>query len=1019
MGSDQPSERNTKSVPIKPPAPYVPKVNVGLILNVSNENLNELIKFNGKECFLRNFCSDLKSRIITLINGNKDTPFYELNNVMKSAIKYFEEKRRRDSLAFGACFLYGFFFKIPTIFQLYLWELYSHFSSKDSIPEYELENSDTILDNISQLEFFSKANKFPVSLCNKNEEIPNNFESKSLIIKLKYLIEKLSKVNNNFEKKYIIIISDGITLEKSEKAKELIIEARKKNIIIVTFLISKDIINEKKNFENFNNQYSNNNKNSIANYKNTFTKYFLEKDLLSSGKGKGIYLFQTTLEDLNNPDNSFTNCLKKISSQEMFIKMEDFQRNIFIKYRYKFISKNQIFGTCWANAYAAAIFLTNKRILGRKTESFEDIRQQLIKYGSDIYIDGGNIENTKVSKFFQRKKLHYKEIDEYKAKKIIEKGGFVVGRFSLTDTQWKNFRNFYRVKPNEILTKEKLNEDCENKKNEEEDGHSVLLIEADEKYLKFLNSWGSNWANGGRFKIKNADVLTSYNQKRKVKFYDISNDENGLTLDEKNYYKNYIQYINDLISYYSNLDAKEIINDIKKYKKYTYKCKNCNIQMRFQDLKIIMEKGVYKMICPTYKDKIDVDGRLREYLLLRDLMDDGNENFDYNQNYEITFGRVEFHEKLLKNSELKNESDSCSIGLKNSKAKKIDSYFNNKVNCIINLKDNIFIACGSGVILIFELIIKKNDNNEDKLEYNILIKKDFSNVELMSLCPLKNNHFVVSSDNILYFLHYDNKKKILSNKGEIRCKSKINKILLLNIKNSVKKMIITCDNSGYTCTIQILEDNKDLIIYPPEDRKCHESSISSIIYLPDDNIFVSGSNEDKKLIFYDINEKGLSEPKNILDNTYSTKYTESLIDIKSYFKGKFLSYLLIGEEDGISIIEHNAHEIINSKYYKDEEFGGVYSIKSLGNNYIICGRSFGFCSIFLLQGNDLMKINVFRNNNLNASNKIYDLKKDFYYITNICVKDVKYEKENYELRYILIGSFDRTLKVYYYFFRNI
>ena len=156
-----------------------------------------------------------------------------------------------------------------------------------------------------------------------------------------------------------------------------------------------------------------------------------------------------------------------------------------------------------------------------------------------------------------------------------------------------------------------------------------------------------------------------------------------------------------------------------------------------------------------------------------------------------------------------------------------------------------------------------------------------------------------------------------------------------------------------------------------------------------------------------------------MDNTYSTKYTESLIDIKSYFKGKFLSYLLIGEEDGISIIEHNAHEIINSKYYKDEEFGGVYSIKSLGNNYIICGRSFGFCSIFLLQGNDLMKINVFRNNNLNASNKIYDLKKDFYYITNICVKDVKYEKENYELRYILIGSFDRTLKVYYYFFRNI
>jgi len=55
-------------------------------------------------------------------------------------------------------------------------------------------------------------------------------------------------------------------------------------------------------------------------------------------------------------------------------------------------------------------------------------------------------------------------------------------------------------------------------------------------------------------------------------------------------------------------------------------------------------------------------------------------------------------------------------------------------------------------------------------------------------------------------------------------------------------------------------------------------------------------------------------------------------------------------------------------FFKNEEFGGVFSINSLGRNNFIYGRSLGFCSIFLLRENNIRKVNIFRNNNLSVYN---------------------------------------------------
>ena len=61
-------------------------------------------------------------------------------------------------------------------------------------------------------------------------------------------------------------------------------------------------------------------------------------------------------------------------------------------YSYDYGAKNQIFGTCWANACAACIHFANKRILGRKNISFEDIRKHLLVNYSLDKVDGNHID---------------------------------------------------------------------------------------------------------------------------------------------------------------------------------------------------------------------------------------------------------------------------------------------------------------------------------------------------------------------------------------------------------------------------------------------------------------------------------------------------------------------------------------------------------------------------------------------------------------------------------------------------
>ena len=75
----------------------------------------------------------------------------------------------------------------------------------------------------------------------------------------------------------------------------------------------------------------------------------------------------------------------------------------------------------------------------------------------------------------------------------------------------------------------------------------------------------------------------------------------------------------------------------------------CKKKMVFDKMKIIMENGYHKMICGFCGKSSIVDGNLKEILILKKLLDDGNKDFDINfeQKYLIKIKKIILKEYLL------------------------------------------------------------------------------------------------------------------------------------------------------------------------------------------------------------------------------------------------------------------------------------------------------------------------------------------------------------------------------------
>ena len=530
---------------------YNPPMNLGIIFDVQNDILSQLIRFDNKKSFFENILNQIKGEIITLINGKEDYPCYDVYALIKYAINYLSNENIIRNRTKRANFIE--LFAKNAFDEECITEIFERMNYNES-DLYKLINSETIYNKFNELRnLLSQSYK---------SYLPDFFQHfDDLINKPSSLYLALKKIFKTFEdnyaeNKYIIIISDGANIEQnSENINELINEAKRKNITIVSLYLTKNEEINKKIFNEFPNGVLGEwlkylfDISSKVNYKNPVARYYIKKGYDFPIGGEGTLFLETNLIEIN----SFGLDLKQITYEGIDIQIQDLHYDNLIKFKYQFFTKNQIFGTCWANAYSAGIFLTNKRILGKKTESFETLRENLIKNASDNNEDGGRIDcvnnlgqfviKQTIENFFSRQNIHVERRNEREAIDAFMKGRFIIVSFCLRHNQWNNnFSPFYKNNRTGILTEEILNEGLEND-NSNKEGHAVLLIEITKDYYRLLNSWGSNWADGGTFKVKNVNILKPINCELEPEYYDIFFYEHELSREEQLFYANNNVYI--------------------------------------------------------------------------------------------------------------------------------------------------------------------------------------------------------------------------------------------------------------------------------------------------------------------------------------------------------------------------------------------------------------------------------------------------------------------------------------------
>ena len=1014
-----------------------PSMNLGIIFDVPNDILSQLIRFDNEKNFFENFLNQFKGEIITLINGlingNEDDSYYDVFALIIFAIDYLNDeniiKERKKRANFIELFAKNIFDEecINKIFE--------RVNRNNDL--YKLINSEMVYNKFIELKnLLSQYYK---------QYLPDFFQHfETLISKPSSLNLSLKKIfeafeNNYAENKYIIIISDGKNSEQnSENINDLINEAKNKNITIVTLYLTKNTETNKIIFNEFPNgiyfewlKYLFNISSKVK-YNNPVARYYIKKGYDFPRDGVGTLFFETNLKEIN----SFDLDLKQITYEGIDIRIQDLQYENLIKFKYQFFTKNQIFGTCWANAYSAGIFLTNKRILGKKTESFETLRENIIKNACQENKDGGSV-NLKVKAFFKKQNLHVEGRTQEEAINAFMKGRFIIVAFWLRDNQWNNtFGPFYQNNKTGILTEEELNRGLQNDTSVI-GGHAVLLIEITKDYFRLLNSWGSNWADGGTFKVKSIDILKPVNNNNKggPLFYDIFFYESELENEERIFYTKNNEYIRNLMNIYGQLSIEKIrenINELNKYFNYfPFTCQSCNENIVMTKEKKVIKDGLYYIKCGNrncnYLNLVDlVDNKIKVLFIFENLLNDGNEDFDINfkEDYYINIDRSKIHYEFNQKIQLINRSDECSIGSENPIEKKIDSFSNREINSIICFDKDKFFISSANSILLFE--IKNN-----KIQY--LISKKIENENLLTLCNLKISNLIAIGGNKLYVYQINVKRNEFFEKHlEFNLNKQINKIILLDgLDQVIVKRFAVCDQFGFINIYKIEKERNNDNSYTYNfssifNKKYHQHSINCILYVPNENILLSGSNEDKDIIFWDIENNGLILKKRI-DISFKI-YNESFLNINNF--------ILIADKDSINvyiiykyIFDNRLNKKIEHSFsYKNEEFGIIYSIKSLPfitreqrNSsecyYFICGRSYGYCSIFLLRkkGKSIRKVNIFRNNNLMSSERTYNFLEDEFYIKNICFEEIDDEEDSRNstnIRHLLVSSVDKTLKIY-------
>ncbi|VDI27718.1 Hypothetical predicted protein [Mytilus galloprovincialis] len=223
---------------------------------------------------------------------------------------------------------------------------------------------------------------------------------------------------------------------------------------------------------------------------------------------------------------------------------------------YGFKAQLQVGGTCYANASAVVLDLSMKRILGRDGgyPDFKDLREKIIELHGK---DGANTLNV-LEGIVPEYRLHCNLVDAKDAMKAIAAKRPVVATFCLTDPEWNQFSSmFYQRNPTSILTKAEIDLSKRDPR-PKLTGHAVVLTSFNSECLRFMNSWGDNWADMGFFRVQNSIVLD-------FKFIDVFWTLNDLSERETEYFKKHGAEVAD-----------KIMKNLIGLQEAKYKCPECS-----------------------------------------------------------------------------------------------------------------------------------------------------------------------------------------------------------------------------------------------------------------------------------------------------------------------------------------------------------------------------------------------------------------------------------------------------------
>ena len=246
-------------------------------------------------------------------------------------------------------------------------------------------------------------------------------------------------------------------------------------------------------------------------------------------------------------------------------------------------------GDCLEYAAAAAMYLELHRKPNRQGgyPTVEKLRKELIEHFKSL---NGKKYTDHLDSFAKTYRLRAQKVEYQDALEAASNMHFVIAAFSWNDREKELFEEFFRKNPRDVLRHLNLGQS-----DDEDERHAVVLTSFTSKFLRLMNSWGTEWGDGGFFKIKNSETL------REMTFIKIYVDKKRLLTKERNY-----------AALHGGKKAATFLKNLQGLKLSQHTCPSCKLSSRVSEFKGVMFHGR----CPKCNEQFTLNTNSGGNLLL-------------------------------------------------------------------------------------------------------------------------------------------------------------------------------------------------------------------------------------------------------------------------------------------------------------------------------------------------------------------------------------------------------------------